>query len=50
VLNGPRIGISEAVELPLRFWLSQNPFISKRSPKRNPRTGGRSASAARGPI
>lgn len=49
VLNGPRIGISEAVELPLRFWLSQNPFISKRSPKRNPRTGGRSASAARGP-
>ncbi len=29
ILTGPRIGITQAVELPLRFWLSKNPFISK---------------------
>ena len=36
LLNGPRIGITKARELSLRFWLSGNPFVSKgaiRDPK-----------------
>lgn len=34
ILTGPRIGITQAVELPLRFWLSKNPFISQPPKKR----------------
>jgi DNA-3-methyladenine glycosylase len=44
VLTGPRIGIRQAVELPLRFWLSRNPFVSRTPPKRN-RPGGKTATS-----
>lgn len=29
ISEGPRIGISKAVDVPWRFWLTDNPFISK---------------------
>lgn len=29
VMIGPRVGISRAVDLPLRFWIKDNPHISK---------------------
>jgi DNA-3-methyladenine glycosylase len=33
IVSGPRVGISRAVEAPLRFWAAGNPYIS-RTPKR----------------
>lgn len=32
VASGPRIGISKAVDLPLRFWLQGSPHVSKGRP------------------
>lgn len=29
IVSGPRVGISKAVELPLRFWISDSPAVSK---------------------
>ena len=51
VITGPRIGITQAVDLPLRFWLNKNPYISKASsPKRIRHHGNGSASTIRGPA
>jgi DNA-3-methyladenine glycosylase len=30
IVAGPRIGITRAVELPLRFWIADSPSVSKR--------------------
>lgn len=29
ILSGPRIGISQAIDTPWRFWLKDNPYVSK---------------------
>lgn len=32
VATGPRVGITRSRELPLRFWIRDDPFVSKRTP------------------
>ena len=32
IARGPRVGISKAVDLPLRFWISDSPDVSKGKP------------------
>lgn len=32
ILTGPRVGISKAVELPLRFWVKDSPHVSRGRP------------------
>jgi DNA-3-methyladenine glycosylase len=34
VASGPRIGITRSVDLPLRFWIADNPFVSRSHPQR----------------
>ena len=29
IARGPRIGITRAADLPLRFWIAGNPFVSR---------------------
>jgi DNA-3-methyladenine glycosylase len=29
IRRGPRVGITRAIDLPLRFWLADNPFVSR---------------------
>jgi DNA-3-methyladenine glycosylase len=29
ILTGPRIGINRSADLPLRFWIADNPFVSR---------------------
>jgi DNA-3-methyladenine glycosylase len=29
IATGPRVGITRSVELPLRFWIAGNPFVSR---------------------
>jgi DNA-3-methyladenine glycosylase len=29
IASGPRVGITRSVELPLRFWIADNPFVSR---------------------
>jgi len=29
ITSGPRIGITRAIDLPLRFWIANNPFLSR---------------------
>lgn len=31
IASGPRVGITRSVDLPLRFWIADNPFVSRRS-------------------
>jgi DNA-3-methyladenine glycosylase len=50
MLTGPRIGITQAVELPLRFWLSKNPFVSKNISTRKRQRRNGSASTTRSPV
>ena len=37
IASGPRIGITRSADLPLRFWIAGNPFVSRRSPRRRKR-------------
>jgi DNA-3-methyladenine glycosylase len=34
VASGPRIGITRSVDLPLRFWIDGNPFVSRSRPQK----------------
>ena len=29
IATGPRIGITRSADLPLRFWIAGNPFVSR---------------------
>jgi len=29
IARGPRIGITRSADLPLRFWIAGNPFVSR---------------------
>jgi DNA-3-methyladenine glycosylase len=40
VARGPRVGISRAVEHPLRFWVSDSAAVSGRRPQPRPLTDG----------
>jgi DNA-3-methyladenine glycosylase len=39
---GPRVGISQAVDLPLRFWIKDSPHVSRGRPGPSSKTGRRS--------
>jgi DNA-3-methyladenine glycosylase len=50
VATGPRVGITRATDLPLRFWIRGNPYVSRPRPAGGPNSGLPASARSSAPV